>query len=281
VSESLVTAWQSARRALEAAGVEEPTVDARLLVEAGAGVRRQDILTEPRRVLSDAQVLAIAELVARRVQREPMSHILGVRGFRDLLLRVNADVLTPRPETEFVVEAALGAIAADAPARVLDLGVGSGAILAAILSERPRATGVGVDASQAALAVARDNFAALGLDDRAQLRLGRWGEGLDAPFDVIVSNPPYIPSADIAALAPEVSRYEPHLALDGGEDGLAAYRALLSDIARLLAPEGIAVLEFGVAQADAIATLLKDHGLRPEQMIRDLSGHPRVWTARR
>lgn len=279
MTETLVTAWQAARKALEAAGVEEPTFDARLLLEKGAGVRRADILTDPRRELSETQVRAVAELVARRVQREPMSHILGVKGFRDIVLAVSKDVLTPRPETELLVQLAVNALAPERPARVLDLGVGSGAILAAILHERPLASGLGVDASEAALLVAQSNLEALGLAGRAQLRQGDWGEGLAERFDVIVANPPYIASGDIDALAPEVARYEPRLALDGGADGLDAYRALMPHVRRLLSAEGLAIFEIGAGQEEAVRAIIAGAGLKPLQIYLDLARIPRVWTA--
>jgi len=260
--------------------VDEPTLDARLLIERGAGVRRHDILTDPRRELSAAQIAAIGALVARRVAREPMSHILGERGFRDIVLAVNADVLTPRPETELLVQIVLAEIAPSAPVRVLDFGVGSGAILAALLVERPNATGLGIDASEAALLVAQANLEALGLGARATLQHGDWGAGVNGAFDVIVANPPYIASHEIDALAPEVSRYEPRLALDGGADGLDAYRALLPDLRRLLRADGFAALEIAPTQGGAVEALLRQHDLEPLRLWPDLSGHPRVWAAR-
>lgn len=280
MTETLVSAWSQARAALEGAGIEEPTFDARLLVELGAGVKRHDILTDPRRELSDADVQAIAALVARRVQREPMSHILGEKGFRSLVLKVTRDVLTPRPETELLVHLALQNMPEDKPLRVLDFGVGSGAILAAILIERPLATGVGVDVSEAAVLLAQSNMEALELDARSDVVLGDWGAGIEGHFDVIVSNPPYIPSGDIAGLMPEVSVHEPRLALDGGADGLDAYRAIAPQIPGLLAPGGLAVFEFGVGQEGAVRAVLAGAGLKPEQLYLDLSGKPRAWTAR-
>ncbi|MGE3143529.1 MAG: peptide chain release factor N(5)-glutamine methyltransferase [Hyphomonadaceae bacterium] len=280
MSETLVSAWQDARKALEAAGVDEPTIDARLLVELGAGVKRIDILTEPRRALSATQSAAIAALVARRAAREPMSHILGRKGFRTIELAVNAAVLTPRADTEVLAHAALEAIGLDQPARVLDLGVGSGAVLAAILTERPLASGVGVDVSAEALAVAARNIAALGLAGRTELRAGDWCAGLAEQFDIVAANPPYIPSGDIAALAPEVARYEPRLALDGGADGLDAYRAIAPHLPALLKPGGLAAFEFGVGQNEAVRDILAKAGLRPVTLWRDLEGRARVWTAR-
>lgn len=278
MSESLVTAWQAARRALEAAGVEEPTLDARLLLEAGAGVKRADILTDPRRVLSGEQIQRIAELIARRVEREPISQILGEKGFRTIILKVTRDVLTPRPETEVLVHAVLEEMPADAPLRVLDLGVGSGAILCAILMERPNATGLGVDKSEAALLVAQSNLEALQLAGRAELTKGDWAADVEGEFDVIVANPPYIPTEDIPSLQPEIAKHEPHLALDGGRDGLSAYRLIAPQIARLLAPQGLAALEIGAGQEDHVRDIIAAAGLTPRHLYRDLSGIYRVWT---
>ncbi len=279
MSRSLVTAWQEARRALEAAGVEEPTFDARLLIEKGAGVSRLDILTDPRRVLSDAQIAAIDALVGRRAAREPLAHILGRKAFRTIELAVTRDVLTPRADTEVLVHAALEETAPDAPLRILEFGVGSGAVLAALLTERPHATGVGVEISEAALLVAQSNFEALGLADRVRLMRGDWGEGIEGVFDRIVANPPYIESAAIAGLDPEVALHEPRVALDGGDDGLDAYRALLPHMARLLAPDGLAAVEIGAGQAEAVRTLLLKARLLPKNLWNDLAGRPRVWTA--
>lgn len=280
MSTSLVALWTEVRRRLEAAGVESPVLDARLLVEAGAGVSRLDIVTDPRRVLAQEQVESVLALAARREAREPVSHIVGRKAFWTLDLIVTPDVLTPRPETEHVVEAALAMLARDEKARVLDLGVGSGAILLAILAERPNAVGVGVDASEAALAVARANASSLTLDARADLRHGNWDDGLDGPFDMIVSNPPYIPSGEIGGLQPEVARFEPRLALDGGGDGLDAYRAIIPRLPALLRPGGGFALEVGAGQADAVAALARAAGLGEVDVQVDLAGIGRVVVGR-
>jgi release factor glutamine methyltransferase len=276
MSETLVSLWTDVRKRLEAAGVDTPVLDARLLLEAGAGVSRLEIVTDPRRPLSAADVQAVDALTKRREAREPVAHIVGRKHFWTLEFAVNQHVLVPRPETEFVVEAALQAIAYDAPARVLDLGTGSGAILLTILKERPNATGVGVDISPDALAVARANAEELGISNRVDLRDGDWDEGIEGVFDFIASNPPYIASNEIAGLAPEVARYEPRLALDGGADGLNAYRAITKALPRLLKPGGAFALEVGHDQAEAVALLVQDQGLRTSEPRRDLAGIPRV-----
>jgi release factor glutamine methyltransferase len=280
VSETLVTLWTSIRRRLEAAGVETPIFDARLLLEAGANVSRLDIITDPRRLVTGEQIAAVDALARRREAREPVAHILGRKHFWKLELAVTPDVLTPRPETEHWVEVALELLP-EGPARVLDLGAGSGAILLAILAERPNAVGLGIDVSEAALAVARANSGALHLSDRVEWRRGDWADGLADQFDLVVSNPPYIATGEIAQLAPEVARYEPRVALDGGADGLDAYRVIVADLARLLKPGGAFALEVGAGQEGAVAAMAKAGGLLVEEPRRDLAGIPRVVAGRR
>lgn len=281
MSQTLVSLWTDVRRRLEAAGVDTPVFDARLLLEAGAGVSRLDIVTDPRRSVSEAQVAAVDALTSRREAREPVAHIVGHRHFWTLDLAVSPDVLIPRPETELLVEAGLASLPNDRPARVLDLGVGSGAILLALLSERAQATGVGVDRSEAALRIAAANAAALNLTQRIDLRVGDWASGVDGVFDLVVSNPPYIASNDIAGLAPEVARYEPRVALDGGADGLDAYRSIIADLPRLLKPDGVFAFEVGQDQDEAVAGLAAAHGLSTAPAKRDLGGVARVVVGRR
>lgn len=281
MSDTLVSLWTDVRRRLESAGVDTPVFDARLLLEAGAGVSRLDIVTDPRRPVTPQQAAAVQALAQRRAAREPMAHIIGKRHFWTLDLAVTPDVLVPRPETELLVETALQAAPIEAPIRVLDLGVGSGAILLAVLSERPYATGVGVDRSEAALAVASANAAALGLSARVALRHGHWTDGLDETFDLVLSNPPYIPSDEIDRLAPEIARYEPRLALDGGADGLDAYRVLVVRLSRVLKPNGVFAFEVGAGQAEAVSALAGAAGLSTDGVRRDLAGVPRVVLGRR
>jgi release factor glutamine methyltransferase len=277
MSETLVSLWTDVRKRLEVAGIDSPVLDARLLLEAGAGVSRLDIVTDPRREVTQAQVDAVNALTARREAREPVSHIVGRKHFWTLDLAVNRHVLTPRPETEFVVEAGLQELLpANAPHRILDLGAGSGAIVLALLKERPNATAVAVDISDDALEVARANAAQLGLADRLDIRQGNWAQAIDDRFDLVVSNPPYILTADIEGLAPEVSRFEPHLALDGGADGLVAYRIIMASLPRLLKPGAAFALEVGLGQAEAVIAMAEAAGLSTTEPRRDLSGIPRV-----
>ena len=257
--------------------MDGPVIDARLLVEAAAEATRVDIIADPRRPLSQKQVRTLEGYLARREAREPISHILGRKGFWKIMLRVTPDVLTPRPDTETILDAVLAAFDEEQVFSVLDLGVGCGAILLAILAERPRATGLGVDISEEALAVARDNAANLGLAGRAVLLRTDWTAGLEAEsFDVVVSNPPYVPTADIALLAPEVRDHEPRLALDGGVDGLDAYRALAPQILRVLRPGGMFAVEVDAGRRAAVEDLFAGAGASDLRVIDDLTGRERV-----
>lgn len=279
MSRTLLQAWQGARSRLEAAGVPGPVIDARVLVEAACGVTRADIVGDPHRELSAAQVERLDAYLERRIRREPVSHILGRKGFWNIMLGVTSDVLTPRPETEVIVDYALRLFPEGRPFRILDLGVGSGAILLAILAERPAARGLGIDVSEEALAVARDNAAHLGLADRIALLRGDWSGSLaGSEFDLVVSNPPYIASPVIETLDPEVRDYEPRIALDGGPDGLDAYRQLAPEILRMLRPGGRFLVEIGYDQKAATEPLFRAAGAMEVETLQDLSTHDRVVT---
>ncbi len=274
---TLVSAWTAAGRRLDAAGVDSPVIDARLLLEAASGASRAEIIADPHRALEDGQAEALEAYLARREAREPISHILGVKGFWKIMLRVTPDVLTPRPDTETILDAVLPDFSEHQRFSVLDLGVGSGAILLAILAERPRAIGLGVDVSEEALAVARENAANLGLAARTALLRGDWAAGLAAEsFDLVVANPPYIPSAEISGLAPEVRDHEPRVALDGGADGLDAFRVLAPQILRVLRGGGRFAVEIGIGQRAAVETLFEAADARDLRAIKDLAGRERV-----
>ncbi|MDH4385449.1 MAG: peptide chain release factor N(5)-glutamine methyltransferase [Caulobacter sp.] len=276
---TLVGAWKAARERLKAAGVDQPAIDARLMLEAGAGVTRMDILTDPHRELDAGQAATFDGYIERRARREPVSHILGRKGFWKIMLSVTPDVLTPRPDTESILDVVLPAYPEGMRFSVLDLGVGSGAILLAILAERPAARGLGVDTSEEALAVARENAANLDLNDRAAFLRGDWTAGLgDDSFDVVVSNPPYIPTAHIETLDPEVRDHEPRLALDGGEDGLDAYRLLAPEILRVLKPGGLMAVEIGHDQSAAVEALFRAAGVAQVRTVKDLALRDRVVT---
>ncbi len=260
-------ALRAAVARLAAAGIEQPAREARLLWRLAGG--------------DDADPARFAALLARRAAREPMAHLRGRQGFWTLDLAVSPATLIPRPDSETVIEAALAARAARAAVhRVLDLGTGTGALLLAALAEFPQATGLGSDRIAAAAALAAANAAACGFGARAMFVVGSWAASLAGQFDLILANPPYIPSAEIAFLMPEVAGHEPRSALDGGADGLAAYRAILPDLPRLLAPGGVAVLELGAGQAESVVTLSRAAGLAPVALRCDLGGVARALVLR-
>jgi release factor glutamine methyltransferase len=277
VTATLGETWRNATPVLAEAGIEAPHREARiLLAHAMAGdlatlLRRQD---EP--VAPDVAA-RFAGFVSRRAAREPAASILGHREFWSLDFLVSVDTLIPRPDSETVIEAAVACFPdRRAVSAILDLGTGSGCLLLAALTEFGAAWGLGLDRAEGAGLVAARNAERLGLGDRAAFLVGDWAAALNGRFDLVLSNPPYIPAADIAGLEPEVARHEPALALDGGADGLDAYRLLFGDLARLLAPDGKAVFEFGRGQEGALAELAKRQGLAVEGTRSDLAGHPRV-----
>lgn len=257
----------------QAAGIDSARLDARLLVAEVLGVEPLYLATHPELVANAQQQTAIEAMAVRRENREPISHILGRRGFWTLDLRVTKDTLDPRPDTETLVQGILDRLPdRQAALNIVDFGTGSGCILLALLSELPNAQGLGVDQSPGALAVAADNAVRCGLADRARFQRGDWGQGLAGAFDVIVSNPPYIPDADIAGLEPEVARHEPLTALAGGADGLDCYRLLVPEMARLLAPGGLGGFEVGAGQAPDVARLFSTHGFHQVEITQDLAG---------
>lgn len=251
---------------------DTPRLDAELLLSAVLGEDRLAMLVGRAPVGVDAQARFEA-LLARRRRHEPVAHILGEREFWSLPIRVTPDVLVPRPDSETLIAEALAHFSGRPPVRVLDLGTGSGALLLAALSEWPAATGLGIDRSASALAVAADNAARLGLASRAAFALGNWAEGVDERFDLLLCNPPYVP--DGTKLMPDVEGFEPAGALYGGADGLDPYRLLLPEVGRLLCPCGLALFEFGEGQADALLALAAEGGM-PARIAPDLAGRPRV-----
>ncbi len=274
---TLVQAWKGAKARLDAAGIAGPVIDARLLVEAAAEATRTDIITDGQRELTAQQQATLEDYLSRRERREPVSHILGRKGFWKIMLKVTRDVLTPRPDTETLVEYVLRDFPEQAPWSVLDLGVGSGAILLAILAERPAARGLGVDVSEEALAVARDNAAGLGLAGRVAFLRSDWTALLEAgTFDLVVSNPPYIASEVLETLEPEVRDHEPRLALEGGPDGLDHYRLLAPEILRVLKPGGQFAVEIGYDQKLAVQDLFREAGALGVHTMPDLANRDRV-----
>jgi release factor glutamine methyltransferase len=280
---SIAAARRSLARQFSDAGLDSPDLDARILVGHALTLDHAALAAQADRRLTGDEADTIAALARRRLAREPVARIVGTKEFWGLPIALNADTLVPRPETETLVEAAL-AVLGDArkrPLRIADLDTGSGALLLALLHELPAARGVGTDISIAALARARANAETLGLGGRAAFVACDHGSALggSAPggrLDLIVANPPYVASGDIAGLEPEVRNFDPRAALDGGVDGLAAYRAIIADAERLLAPRGLLVLELGAGQLDAVRSLTVAAGLTPTATHNDLSGVARA-----
>lgn len=265
---------------LRAAGLAEPAREARLLVKAALGLNDADLIARSEVTVEDGHIVLLTALTSRRAGGEPLARLTGRREFWSLDLALAPETLIPRPDTEILVEAALAAFPDRGMAlRILDLGTGSGAILAALLAERPQAYGVGVDRAAGAARQAAKNLETLGFFGRFGMVVGDWAQAIGTRFDLVVSNPPYIVTADIATLEREVREHDPHLALDGGADGLDAYRAIAAALPGLLAPGGRAVLELGAGQEEAVAALLRAHNLAPTPAYRDLAGIPRAIVA--
>ncbi len=276
------------RRALtqefRAAGIDSPELDARVLLGHALALDHAALAAASARLLDTREQDTIAEYTRRRLAREPIARIVGSKEFWSLQLAVNASTLVPRPETETVVEAALAAIDADGPRtralQIADLGTGSGALLLALLAELPSAFGFGTDTSFGAVLTARSNAERLKFG-RAAFVACDLAAAFRGPLDLIVSNPPYIASGDIAALAPEVRDFDPHAALDGGPDGLGFYRLIAASAPALLTPGGALVVELGVGQAPAVAALFSGARLVPSAPYYDLQGLPRAIAAKK
>lgn len=271
--------------ALTTAGIDNARFEARLLLAHAGGVTSEWLIAHSEEIAPTAVAEAIRALTARRVRREPMAYILGEREFWGLPFKVSPAVLVPRPDSETLIEAALALMPGRAePWRILDLGVGSGCLLLTLLREFPNARGVGMDASPAALAMAEANADALGVGARVSLVGGDWQEPgwagrLGGPFDLLVSNPPYIETSAIERLMPEVARFEPRLALDGGGDGLSAYRAIARGAAGLVVPGGRVLVEAGEGQAPEISAFFSLAGFAVEPSWKDLGGIDRIVAA--
>lgn len=255
-------------------GSTSPGLDARLLVEGSLGIENAD----PDLPLTPEALARLDDFAARRAAGEPVWRILGEREFWGLPFRLSRATLEPRPDSETIVEAALAQFAGrrEEQLKLLDLGTGTGCLLIALLSELPRARGVGIDLSHEACRTAAANAALNGVDDRATFRQGNWTEGLAGRFDLIVSNPPYIPSAEIATLSVEVREHDPVLALDGGADGLGPYRLFASSLPPLLAPGGVVLFEIGAGQGADVVALMRAGGLELRGSRNDLGGHERA-----
>lgn len=262
--------------AFRAVGIETPALDARRLAVGCLGIDAIDLLREPERPITSDDRSRLSEAAGRRLAREPVSRILGERAFYGLDFEIDPSTLDPRPDTETLVDGVVALVeqglvpGGDAP-RILDIGTGSGAILVALLNRLPGATGLGIDISERALAVAARNAARHGVSQRARFQHSAWLEAVEGQFDIVVSNPPYIPSREIAGLDPDVAAFDPIAALDGGADGLDAYRALAAECPRVMVPAGWIAVEVGAGQSCDVAQLLCATLGRP-------GGSSRIWT---
>jgi release factor glutamine methyltransferase len=280
----LATAIQKLRQT----DIGNPELDARLLAGHVLNLDCAQMLSQSQRVLTPEEIGDIKNLLARRIAGEPVSRIMAVREFWGLAFGLNEATLDPRQDSETLIEAVLriqnlelGRRLEENPARILDLGTGTGCLLLALLHEMPRATGIGIDIDPRAAEQAQKNAAALGLGERTDFRVGNWVEGLTELFDIIISNPPYIPSKEIPTLMREVRDYDPLLALDGGEDGLAPYRLLIPQLAAFLNPRGLVAFEVGYGQARQVAELLRVSEFANVATHKDLNGIKRCITADR
>ncbi len=256
-------------------GVANPQLDARLLLEAATGFSRTEMLLKGDEPIDATALIIYENLLQRRAQREPVARILGQREFWGLPFQLGPGTLEPRPDSETLIEAALElGLDAAAPLEILDLGTGTGCLLAALLHEFKQAQGTAVDLNPAALEVAKANFAALDFSERVKLHHGSWAEGLVSPFHLIISNPPYI--GENEELEPEVAQHDPALALFAGADGLSAYRALIPQLPTILAPGGAVILELGIRQSEAVISIAKEAGFAVKQLKNDLNGIPRA-----
>ena len=272
-ADNLASLLATATARLKAAGSGTPTLDARLLLQAATGLSREDLILGPDRCLTREQLSAFEAFVSRRERHEPVSRILGAREFYGRVFHVTPATLDPRPDTETIIEAALKLM--PERARLLDLGTGAGAIAITLLAERPDASGVATDLSPQALAVAAGNAARLGVADRLTLLQGSWFAPVSGAFDIILSNPPYIPAAEIAGLSPDVRNFDPTLALSGGTDGLDPFRIIASGAAAHLAAAGCVLVEIGAGQADGVEAIFAVEGFGAAGRHLDFGGHIR------
>ncbi len=262
---------------LQAAKIESASLDVRLLLQHVLKIKSATHLLDETHKLSSAQEQQFQMLIEERICRKPMAHILGKREFWSLEFTVTEDTLDPRPDSETLIEAVLEQrFSRAAPLRILDMGTGTGCLILTLLTEFPNATGVAVDASEAALSVASQNAEALSLKNRVEFVKSDWNSAISGVFDIVISNPPYIASRDILKLAPEVALYEPMLALDGGADGLTCYRTIINALPTLLSKDGVAVLEMGFGQLESLQQLVNEQPLTCTHVRQDLAGIARA-----
>jgi release factor glutamine methyltransferase len=274
-----------AAQILRQAGIETPELDARVLLCHAAGLSYETYIARAREPLAADAAPRLQHAVARRLAREPVARITGAREFYGRSFTLGKDTLDPRPDTETLVEAALDIVREQGwqgtPLKLLDLGTGTGCILVTLLAELPRAAGLGTDLSLGALAIAAANASAHGVGPRASFAAADWLDGVSGKFDLILSNPPYLAAGEIAGLAKEVAGHDPRLALDGGRDGLEAYRRIATRTRGALTNDGRLLVEIGPGQGEDVAAIFASAGLKPEsgEGRRDLAGRPRVIVA--
>ena len=272
------------KQRLVEAGVDNPRLDSRLLVAYVLGISPTHLFSYPETPLNEVQLEQIEKLAQRRASREPIARILGQREFWSLNFKVDKSTLVPRPDSETLVEAVLGRIQnKNSPLSILDLGTGSGCLLLALLSELKSASGLGVDLSEQALKVATANAKHLDLQDRVRFQRSNWFENInekEKPFNIIISNPPYISNNEISHLEPDVSNFDPYVALSGGDDGLHAYRQLMPKMQEFIALDGIIAVEIGMDQAMDVVSYGASSGLQLDQILKDIAGLERVLVFR-
>lgn len=266
---------------LRSAGVDNPSLDARLLAGHALGMDRAAFLSQSSRLLTSDEMASIEPLLNRRMAREPVARILGKREFWGLDFKLNEATLEPRPDSETLVETVLEFCEKAKTYKIFDLGTGTGCLLLSLLHELPLATGIGVDLCPRAVEQAKENAVALGLDARSSFIAGNWLDDIAEKADVIISNPPYIPSADIPGLMPEVRNHDPRLALDGGDEGLAPYRLLIPMLGRRLSATGLVVFEVGQGQASAVTALFRQNDFDAIEIRKDLGGVERCVVAKK
>lgn len=270
---TLGSAFEQAFQMLKEAGVGEARLDARLLVAHATENETATIFGFPERPIENQQVLLLEASLRRRIAREPMAYILKTREFWSLPFIVSSDTLVPRPDSETLIEAVLEHIPETRRnLSILDLGTGSGCLLLSLLSKFSNAIGIGVDASEAALDIAKQNAAALGLEERATFVVSDWTEKVEDQFDIVIANPPYIPSSDIPNLEADVAQYEPLSALDGGANGLDSYRKILRQLPKVLTDDASIFLESGAGQASAVSEMVREIGFQHIETKKDLAG---------
>lgn len=268
--------YQNVSHQLKQAGIENPGLESRILFKHVLGISDADLIRGSEKPVSSSDQQQIEAFIQRRVAGEPLSRILGQREFYGRDFIVTPDVLDPRPDTETIIDVAVKKFEREAPLRILDLGTGSGCILVTLLCEFLQATGMGIDRSAEAIAIAQKNAEQNDVTDRIAFTQGDWAENLEESFDLIVSNPPYIPSPDISNLESEVKNHDPILALDGGNDGLDAYKTIFPQLKKNLSKGGTALFEIGISQLQQVVRLVENAGLSVRESHDDLAGIPRV-----